>query len=836
MADTLQRLQTAFAGRYVLERELGRGGMATVYLARDTANERDVAVKVMHPELSASLGGDRFLREIQLAEKLQHPGIMGMYDSGQTGDLLYYVMPFIEGESLRDRLERESQLPLEDAVDIARQVAEALAVAHANDVVHRDIKPENILLTGERVVVADFGIARAVTVAGGEKLTQTGMAIGTPVYMSPEQASGERGIDGRADQYALACVLYEMLAGQPPYTGPTPMAIMARHALDTVPSIRIVRSTIPENVDESIQQALSKVPVDRFPTIDAFARALADPSAPRRHTVATAVFPAVRRPKWHRWAAAAVVVAAVGGGAAWLGARGGPPVDLGDDARRLAVLYFDHAEGDSALGYLAAGLSEDLMAELARVPALSVISQNGVEPYRNSATPADSIAAALRVGLVVDGTVERADGAVRVNLTLINGRNGEILEKATVQQPEGDVLAIRDTLTVEAAALIRRRVGDVVQLRERRSTTADQAAWDLVQRADALERVADSIANLPADDSAASGIPPGTALAYDQADSILALAQARDPRWTEPVVRRGRIAYERSRLLGADAMAAGAWVTPGLALADQALQISPRDPDALELRGTLRYWKWLLQLGDPQQRDELLATARADLEAATKLNQQQAGAWYILAHLYNQIDGVEEDANLAAQRAYESDAYLRNADGTLSRLWTSSYDLGRFAAAKTWCDEGRRRFPAEPSFVECQLWLMSVPNAQPDIPRAWALADTMTALAPPARQDFQRLVSHMVVAAALAQAGLDDSSRAVARRSRGDAIVDPTRDLAMMEAFVHTRLDQPDSAIAALKTYIGTNPARRSSIADGGWWFRSLEDNPEFQTLVGTAR
>src|SRR5690606_4897898 len=246
----LQRLQTAFAGRYVLARELGRGGMATVYLARDIANDRDVAVKVMHPELSASLGGDRFLREIQLAEKLQHPGIMGVYDLGQTGDLLYYVMPFIEGESLRDRLDRESQLPLEDAIDITRQVAEALAVAHANDVVHRDIKPENILLTGERVVVADFGIARAVTVAGGEKLTQTGMAIGTPVYMSPEQASGDRGIDGRADQYALACVLYEMLAGQPPYPGPTPMAIMARHALDTAPSIRIVRATIPENVDE----------------------------------------------------------------------------------------------------------------------------------------------------------------------------------------------------------------------------------------------------------------------------------------------------------------------------------------------------------------------------------------------------------------------------------------------------------------------------------------------------------------------------------------------------------------------------------------------------------
>ena len=304
-------LRAALAGRYELVREVGRGGMATVYLARDLTHDRDVAIKVMHPELSASMGADRFLREIQLGEKLQHPGVISILDSGSLGDVLYCVMPFIEGESLRDRLDRERQLPLEDAISITTQVAEALAVAHELGIVHRDIKPENILLSGGRAVVADFGIARAVTVAGGTKLTQTGMAIGTPVYMCPEQAAGDRDIDARADQYALACVLFETLTGQPPFTGQTSMAIMARHALEPVPSMRIVRTTIPDYVDDTIQQALSKVPADRFPSIGAFARSLSDPQAPRRRTAArTALMPA-RRPVWLRreiWAAAAVLV------------------------------------------------------------------------------------------------------------------------------------------------------------------------------------------------------------------------------------------------------------------------------------------------------------------------------------------------------------------------------------------------------------------------------------------------------------------------------------------------------------------------------------------------
>src|SRR5437588_12058833 len=249
--------------------------MATVFLAEDLKHHRSVAIKVLHSGLTAVLGPDRFLREIAAAARLQHPHSLPLYDSGSAAGFLYYVMPYVEGESLRDRLAREKQLPQEDALRIATEVAGALAYAHSHGVVHRDIKPENIMLSGGTAVVADFGIARAVTAAGGgEHLTQTGTIIGTPAYMSPEQATGGAEIDGRSDQYSLACVVYEMLVGEPPFTGPTAQAVLARHSLDVVSPPSIVRATIPDTVEEAILRALSKLPADRYATTALFAEAL----------------------------------------------------------------------------------------------------------------------------------------------------------------------------------------------------------------------------------------------------------------------------------------------------------------------------------------------------------------------------------------------------------------------------------------------------------------------------------------------------------------------------------------------------------------------------------
>ncbi len=272
--DLADRLREALVDRYAVEGELGRGGMAVVFLARDLRYDRRVAIKVLRPELTVSLVADRFLREIQIAAQLQHPLIVPLYDSGGTDDLLWYVMPFIDGDTLRKRLQREKQLPLEDALQITRDAAAALQCAHEHGFVHRDIKPENILLSGGRAVIADFGIARALTRAAGQG-TSSGVAIGTPAYMSPEQGSGSPNIDARTDIYSLGCVLYEMLAGEPPFTGPTPQAVIARHVSERPPSLRVIRPQMPEAIETALERALAKVPADRPTTATEFAHALA---------------------------------------------------------------------------------------------------------------------------------------------------------------------------------------------------------------------------------------------------------------------------------------------------------------------------------------------------------------------------------------------------------------------------------------------------------------------------------------------------------------------------------------------------------------------------------
>src|SRR5438128_10353532 len=276
--DLLPRVRSALGVRYRIERELARGRTATVFLAHDSRHDRPVALKVLHPEIAAAVGPERFLREIQLAARLDHPHIVALHDSGEADGLLYFVMPYVLGESLRDRLDREPQLPIAEALRIAGDVCDALGYAHGLDVVHRDIKPENILLADGRALVTDFGIARAISAAGSDRLTETGIALGTPAYMSPEQGTEEGELDGRSDLYALGCVLYEMLAGTPPFTGHTAQAILARHAVDPVAPIRTVRETVPRGVEQAVLKALAKVPADRYAGAAEFARALTQPA------------------------------------------------------------------------------------------------------------------------------------------------------------------------------------------------------------------------------------------------------------------------------------------------------------------------------------------------------------------------------------------------------------------------------------------------------------------------------------------------------------------------------------------------------------------------------
>jgi len=278
--DAIAQLNSSLAGRYTVEREIGAGGMATVYLARDVRHNRRVALKVLKPELGAMLGVERFLAEIQVTANLQHPNLLPLFDSGEAGGLLFYVMPYMEGESLRARLDREQQLPVDEAVHIAVAVAGALAYAHVHGVIHRDLKPENILMQAGQPVIADFGIALAVSKAGGTRLTQTGLSLGTPQYMSPEQALGDRPVDGRADIYSLGAVTYEMLAGEPPHTGPSSQAIMAKLMTEEVRPLTTLRPSVPGHVDAAVRHALEKLPADRFATAHEFADALLGKTTP----------------------------------------------------------------------------------------------------------------------------------------------------------------------------------------------------------------------------------------------------------------------------------------------------------------------------------------------------------------------------------------------------------------------------------------------------------------------------------------------------------------------------------------------------------------------------
>ena len=873
MADQLERLREALAGHYDVERLLGQGGMAFVYLARDPKHERRVAIKVLKPELSATIGADRFLREIRVAAQLQHPNILGLYDSGVADGLLYYVMPFIEGESLRDRLTREHQLPIEDAVRIVREAAEALQHAHDHKIIHRDIKPENILLQGGHALVADFGIAKAVEAAGGQKLTETGMAVGTPHYMSPEQSLGGD-MDGRSDEYSLGCVLYELLVGQPPFDGPNPMAVLARHSLEQVPSMQVVRNSIPDAVEDAVFRALEKTPADRYPTMKEFAEALGEaeveasllrtsarrantPRTPQQVPIGTrrttarimrpggasasgsasaaqdeVEFPAESpRRKWLiAGAVAALLAVAAVAGRQFLGGRSGKAaaVAAGDDARRVAVLYFQSA-GDS-LRYLANGLTEGLIGELAQVPELEVISRNGVAPFQGRDVPRDSIAKSLRVGTLVEGSVEQVQDRVRVTVRLIDAASGAEFQRASFEQPAGSSVALGDSLAQKAASFLRERLGVELRLREQRSSTRSTDAWLLLQRAEQARKEAET--------AAAQGDSVTSSERFTAADSIAKLASDKDASWNQPVIFRGRVSYRRSRLAVANPAQAKTYIERGMGFAETAIGRDNADPDALELRGTLEYWKWLLRLEqNPAAAAALFASARKDLEAATRLKPTQAGAWGSLSHLYGLADNTSEtDIVLAARRAYESDAYLENAPKIVERLFNGYYDLDQAVDAANWCDEGFRRFPDNGIFTICQLYVMTMRGQNPDPAKAWQLANSDAIAKDPGggSPELQKRDARLMVAAVLARAGLKDSAIAVAKGGTAGTEVDPTRFLYLQQAFALLLAGDKPGSVGALKVYIAANPDQRKSFAkDPGWRFRDLATDPAFQSLVG---
>jgi TolB-like protein/tRNA A-37 threonylcarbamoyl transferase component Bud32 len=855
VADVLEQLRAALGDRYEVERLVGEGGMATVYLARDLRHGRKVAIKTLRAELAASIGADRFLREIRLAANLQHPNVLALYDSGEADGILYYVMPFIEGESLRDRLNREQQLPLHDAVRITREAAEGLAYAHEHGVIHRDIKPENILLQNGHALVADFGIARAAD-AAGEKLTQTGMAVGTPHYMSPEQSLGADHADGRSDIYSLGCVLYEMLAGQPPFDGPNSRAILARHAMEQVPSIRIVRQSVPEELEDAVMQSLEKTPADRFQKMSEMADLLADlePTVATRRTTSRGV-PAVRRStsggvkavrrttpvailgeKWgtgvRLWSIAGLLLAVlvVGGVAVWrlaFGSGASAAEDPSIDKNRIAVLYFENRSGADSLSYLADGLTEALIHELSEVKPLQVISRNGVTPFRNASVPPDSIGRALKVGTLVEGTIAQSGDRLRLSVSLIDATNGEEIGSKTLERPRAEIFDLQDDVAREVSLFLRERLGQEIKVQALRVGTQNPRAWELLQQAGKLSKDVDPL--LAAGDTAAA------ARRLVEADSILAGVEQLDGAWVTPPIERGWLAYRQTDLVsGFDKPLYSKWTTRGLEHANRALKLRPDDPDALELRGILAYLRWILNL-EPDQAGakQLLVTAERDLRAAVTAKPTAARAWTYLSHLLAG-QGQTAESKLAAVRSYEADPYLSSARQTLFSLFSASFDLEDQVEATHWCEEGKRRFPDYYRFAECQLWLMGMKGQTPDIAKAWQVNEQFVKLTPPNLRAFYSLYGHMIVALALVRAGMPDSARSLVVRSRGDATIDATRDLAYYEALVRVQLGDRDEAFRLLSTYVAANPQMRSGIAkDETWVWRDLKSDPRFVTVFG---
>ncbi len=428
------------ADRYMIERELGRGGNAIVYLAHDLKHDRKVAIKVLLPELSLAVRAERFLREIQIAAKLTHPHILGLYDSGEVQGMPYYVMPYVAGESLRGRLLRERVLPMEAAIAIAREIAGALDYAHSQDVIHRDIKPENILLGhGGKPMLADFGIARALTVAGGDSVTEAGLAVGTPAYMSPEQGTGRQDLDARSDIYSLGCVLYEMLAGHPPFTGATAQEVLARHSMDSVPSLRAARGAVPGGIEEVVNRCLAKQSADRY-TAEQLVAALSSDLPARSRP----------RPRAPLYAVRVVALVLVGAAVGFAFRRW--PVD---STPSIAVLPFVHLGTESADEYFSDGMTDDLIDELSRVRDIQVKGRTSSFAFKGKSVPVSDVSRLLHVTHVVSGSVRRAGDSLRVTAQLVNATDGFMVwsdQYVRELRDAKDIFAVQDQITKAVVA------------------------------------------------------------------------------------------------------------------------------------------------------------------------------------------------------------------------------------------------------------------------------------------------------------------------------------------------------------------------------------------------
>ena len=809
--DSLRaELQRALGDSCRISSELGGGGMARVFVAEESATGRRIVVKVLPPDLSRGVLLERFTREVQVAALLQHPNIIPVLNTGQAGDLVYYTMP-LAGDTLRALLDAKRQLPLGDAVRYAAEISAALSYAHRQNIVHRDIKPENILIQDGHALVADFGIARAIErVADSERLTSTGLALGTPRYMSPEQASADRDIDGRADIYSLACVVYEMLAGEPPFVSDSARTLAAKHMHETPPSVRTARPDLPVHIDRALRIALSKSPADRFATADVFAEALRNPALSLSEFAQVSSW----RPRTRTVVAAALGVVALAAWALW-------PKTVTEPAR-IAVLNFEAT--DTSLAVFGRALTTDVIDVLRRDPDLAPLSHEAMRAVPAGAPLDSSLRAKLDVATFITGRVERIGDSTQVTVRITDAKT--LIEKGTapirVQFPRSMVLQLRDTVIAQVGRRLLAEFGPAARLREWRSETGSSRAWELRQRAQDLS---DSARKLPRQ---SSGFAAHRAL-LARADSLLDGASRADAKWIEPYLARGWIRLQSADLAeeGQDSAA----LAEAVRFANEALRLRPGNPSALELRGSALFARW-----QTVRTASIRDSAEADLQRAVTADETLTRSWRALSVLRD-TRGDAKGAAVAARHALDSDPYSFELGRTFVRMVVRKLFERQADSARNICSRARALLHDDARVRTCTLTALGWTGRGPaDINAAWSELEWTESKGPFALTAEMYVPGRFWVATILARSGLRDSARAVAlatnaRLQQAGEQVGAAGKFSVNEAQFLTALGEKDRALSLLEATVKADSTQRESIGQLPW-FDSLRTNPRFVQLV----
>ena len=791
MRDLVDRLAAHLGDRYALESELGRGATAIVYRARDLRLNRLVAIKVFDPELVGGFGVERFVREITLEAQLNHPHIVPLLDTGEVEGIPYFVMPCIEGETLRARLDRERELPVDDAVQIAHDVAVALMYAHERGIIHRDIKPENILLTAGTAVVADFGIARALTELGAnQRLTQTGVAVGTLPYMSPEQAMAESSIDGRADIYSLGCTLFEMLVGEAPHTGPTAQIIIAKRLSEPPRSARLLRTSVSTALDRVVMESLAVSRADRYPTAKAFIDALGRARSGERQSGAVvpvdpAAASAATKPSYPRWivvaALALAIAAAVGAGLFWR-VRANAPAAPGTSS--IAVLPFaDLSEGRDQ-EYFSLGMAEELIRAFSQLPGLRVTGRTSSFALRGTTDDVQTIGRRLGVSSLLTGSIRRAGDSLRISAELVNTADGSTRWSNAYDRPARDVFAVQEEIAHAIALELSLDLGPRGTLIA--PTTKDLGAYHLYLRGRLAwtQRTAESLTQAVDYYRQAVTLDPKFARAWaSMADTYTAIARNLFGKPSEylPLARDATL---------------------------RAMTLDSASAEARAARGAIAHYL-----------EHDWALAQAEYERAIALDPMYADAYYFHALFLTTVQ--HGDSALAqARRAVALEPLSVTAQmgpGMVLYLTHRSREAAQ---------ELRGAIAANPRFYFTHIWYALALATSGDSTAAIAEADEAVRLAPGNRL--------MVVmrGQALAHAGRTAEASAIARQARADARRIPIASFEL--ARLYAILGDRAAALEWIGRSIDEKQTQSTQLLTPG--FEALRDDPQFGSYLRAMR